>query len=104
MSFERTKKVSSQITPKIHQALEKRLFDSQNCFLSYKEALDWLNTTYGFSFPEEEFYETLGGLIVHLTEEIPQQDDVFSLDQYEFKILEVSSTKIERIHLRVKES
>ena len=66
--------------------------------------VDYLNTTYGFSFPEEEFYETLGGLIVHLTEEIPQQGDVFSLAQYEFKILEVSSTKIERIHLRVKES
>ena len=66
--------------------------------------VDYLNTTYGFSFPEEEFYETLGGLIVHLTEEIPQQGDVFSLAQYEFKILEVSSTKIERIHLRLKES
>ena len=66
--------------------------------------VDYLNTTYGFSFPEEEFYETLGGLIVHFTEEIPQQGDVFSLAQYEFKILEVSSTKIERIHLRVNES
>ena len=66
--------------------------------------VDYLNTTYGFSFPEEEFYETLGGLIVHFTEEIPQQGDVFSLAQYEFKILEASSTKIERIHLRVKES
>jgi len=66
--------------------------------------VDYLNTTYGFSFPEEEFYETLGGLIVHFTEEIPLQGDVFSLAQYEFKILEVSSTNIERIHLRVKES
>ncbi|MBT4904027.1 MAG: HlyC/CorC family transporter [Flavobacteriaceae bacterium] len=66
--------------------------------------VDYLNTTYGFSFPEEEFYETLGGLVVHFTEEIPQQGDVFSLAQYEFKILEVSSTKIERIHLRVNES
>ena len=66
--------------------------------------VDYLNTTYGFSFPEEEFYETLGGLVVHFTEEIPLQGDVFSLAQYEFKILEVSSTKIERIHLRVNES
>ncbi len=66
--------------------------------------VDYLNTTYGFSFPEEEFYETLGGLIVHFTEEIPQQGDVFSLAQYEFKIIEVSSTKIERIQLRVKET
>ena len=66
--------------------------------------VDYLNTTYGLSLPEEEFYETLGGLIVHFTEEIPSQGDVFSLEQYEFKILAVSSTKIERIHLSVKKS
>ena len=66
--------------------------------------VDYLNTTYGFSLPEEEFYETLGGLVVHFTEKIPQQGDVFALDQYEFKILAVSSTKIERIHLSIKES
>jgi CBS domain containing-hemolysin-like protein len=65
--------------------------------------VDYLNTTYDLSLPEEEFYETLGGLVVHFTEEIPLQDDVFSLEQYEFKILAVSSTKIERIHLSVKE-
>ena len=55
LCFERTKKVSSQITPTIHQSLEKRLFDSQNCFLSYKEALDWLNTTYDFQMKYEWF-------------------------------------------------
>jgi len=66
--------------------------------------VDYLNTTYGLSLPEEEFYETLGGLVVHFAEEIPSQGDVFSLEQYEFKILAVSSTKIERIHLSVKES
>jgi len=66
--------------------------------------VDYLNTTYGLSLPEEEFYETLGGLVVHFTEEIPSQGDVFSLEQYEFKILAVSSTKIERIHLSVKKS
>tara|TARA_B100000767_G_scaffold274167_1_gene306335 strand:+ start:5289 stop:6557 length:1269 start_codon:yes stop_codon:yes gene_type:complete len=65
--------------------------------------VDYLNTTYGLSLPEEEFYETLGGLVVHFTEEIPLQGDVFSLEQYEFKILAVSSTKIERILLSVKE-
>ena len=66
--------------------------------------VDYLNTTYGLSLPEEEFYETLGGLVVHFAEEIPSQGDVFSLEQYEFKILAVSSTKIERIHLSLKES
>ena len=59
LSFERTKKVSSQITPKIHQALEKRLFDSQNCFLSYKDALDWLNVTYDLQMKYGWFREYL---------------------------------------------
>tara|TARA_B100000767_G_scaffold69449_1_gene66098 strand:- start:296 stop:1564 length:1269 start_codon:yes stop_codon:yes gene_type:complete len=63
--------------------------------------VDYLNTTYGFSLPEEEFYETLGGLVVHISEEIPLKGDVFSLDKYEFKIIEVSSTKIERIQLTI---
>ena len=66
--------------------------------------VDYLNTTYDFSLPEEEFYETLGGLVVHISEEIPLQGDVFSLEQYEFKILEASSTKIERIQLTLKDS
>ncbi len=66
--------------------------------------VDYLNTTYGLSLPENEFYETLGGLVIHFTEEIPKQGDVFTLEEYQFKILEVSSTKIERIHLLVKET
>jgi len=37
-------------------------------------------------------------------EEIPLQGDVFSLEQYEFKILEASTTKIERIQLTLKDS
>ncbi|MDG1264391.1 MAG: hemolysin family protein [Flavobacteriaceae bacterium] len=82
---------------------ELKINDNEYEFSARLE-VDYLNTTYGFSLPEEEFYETLGGLVVHFTEEIPQQGDVFALDQYEFKILAVSSTKIERIHLSIKES
>jgi CBS domain containing-hemolysin-like protein len=78
---------------------------SENQFeFSARLEVDYLNTTYGLSLPEEEFYETLGGLIVHFTEEIPDQDCSFSIEGYEFKILEVSSTKIERILLTIKDS
>ncbi|MDB4620517.1 hemolysin family protein [Flavobacteriaceae bacterium] len=78
---------------------------SENQFeFSARLEVDYLNTTYGLSLPEEEFYETLGGLIVHFTEEIPDQDCTFSIEGYEFKILEVSSTKIERILLTIKDS
>ena len=62
LCFERTQKISSQITLTIHKVFEKRLYDSENCFLSYKEALDWLNTTYDFQMKYEWFR---GYLIKH---------------------------------------
>ncbi|MCB0457830.1 MAG: hemolysin, partial [Flavobacteriaceae bacterium] len=45
-------------------------------------------------------YETLGGLIVNVTEEIPEKDETVEIEGYSFKILEVSSTKIELVELK----
>ena len=46
--------------------LESNLFE-----FSARLEVDYINQNYGISLPENEFYETLGGLIVHLKEEIP---------------------------------
>ena len=44
----------------------------------------------------------LGGLIVNTTEEIPQKDEVVVIiDQFQFTILEVSSTKIDVVKLKL---
>ena len=51
--------------------------------------------------PENEFYETLGGLIVYLSEEIPPKGAKIELENFEFEIKEVSSTKIERVFLKI---
>ncbi len=40
LCFERMTKVSSQITPEIHQALKEKVSNYEDCFSSYKEALD----------------------------------------------------------------
>lgn len=62
--------------------------------------VDYLNEEYKFDLPEGENYETLGGLIVNFTEEIPEQNETVEIDGYSFKILEVSSTKIELVELK----
>ena len=62
--------------------------------------VDYLNEEYKFDLPEGENYETLGGLIVNFTEEIPEQNETVDIDGYSFKILEVSSTKIELVELK----
>ena len=65
--------------------------------------VDYINQNYELDLPENEFYETLGGLIVYLKEEIPSKGTLIELENYDLEIIEVSSTKIERVLVRVKE-
>ena len=62
--------------------------------------VDYLNETYKLDFKESENYETLGGMIVNHTEEIPDQGETVEIDDYVFTILEVSSTKIELVEVK----
>lgn len=62
--------------------------------------VDYLNEEYKLDLPEGENYETLGGLIVNFTEEIPESDETVEIEGYTFKILEVSSTKIELVEVK----
>lgn len=63
--------------------------------------VDYVNENYKLELPENDEYETLGGLIVNETGEIPEQDAEIKIDDYIFSILEVSSTKIDLIKLKV---
>jgi CBS domain containing-hemolysin-like protein len=63
--------------------------------------VDYINETYKLNLPEDENYETLGGLIVSHTEEIPSQEDVVVFDVFQFTILEVSNTKIDLVELKL---
>ena len=76
--------------------LEPNLFE-----FSARLEVDYINQNYGISLPENEFYETLGGLIVYLKEEIPSKGTKVVLENFEFEIKEVSSTKIERVFLKI---
>ncbi|WP_339656172.1 transporter associated domain-containing protein [uncultured Salegentibacter sp.] len=40
--------------------------------------------------------------MVNHTEEIPQQNEELEVDNFSFKILEVSNTKIELVELKIK--
>ncbi len=77
--------------------------DEYNFVFSARLEVDYINETYKIDLPEGENYETLGGLIVDFTEEIPQQDEIVTIDNFEFKILEVSNTKIDLVALKIKE-
>ena len=82
------------------ELLEKRLGTHEYLFSARLE-VDYINETYKLQLPESENYETLGGLIVSHTEEIPQQDEVIIIDRIKCTILEVSNTKIDTIQLQI---
>ena len=82
-------------------ALIEEQLDENSFLLSARLEVDYLNETYKLQLPENENYETLGGLIVHFTQEIPEQNKQIKIDNFQFTIQEVSNTKIELIALKV---
>ena len=74
---------------------------SVNSFkFSARHEVDYLNETYRLNLPENENYETLGGMIVNFTEEIPEKGEKVRIEEYTFTILEVSNTKIELVEVK----
>ena len=78
---------------------EKQIDDSVYLF-SARLDVDYINETYKLNLTESENYETLGGLIVNHTEQIPAQDEIVIIDEFQFTILEVSNTKIDLVELK----
>ncbi len=75
--------------------------DEGTYVFSARLEVDYINETYKLNIPEDETYETLGGFIVNHTEEIPEQDELITIGLLQFKILEVSNTKIDLVELVV---
>lgn len=68
---------------------------------SARHEVDYLNEQYRLDLPEGDEYGTLGGMILHQTGEIPQQDTEIRIGSFLFKILEVSNHKIDLVSLEV---
>ena len=84
------------------ELLEKQISETEFHF-SARIEVDYINETYKLNLPESENYETLGGLIVNRTEEIPAKNEQVKIDNFLFTILEVSNTKIDLVSLNILE-
>jgi putative hemolysin len=80
--------------------IEEQLEENSYKFSARLE-VDYVNENYKLELPENDEYETLGGLIVNETGEIPEQDSEIKIDNFVFTILEVSNTKIDLVRLQV---
>ena len=80
--------------------LEKKINDREFEFSARME-VDYINETYNIDLPEDEAYETIGGMIVYYSEKIPLPDEVIEVESHLFTITKASSTKIDEVFLKV---
>ena len=82
--------------------LEKKINDAHYKFSARLE-IDYLNEKFKLNLPINEQYETLGGFIISLNEKIPDKGDEIFHNNLKFKIIDVSSSKIELIELVIED-
>ena len=83
--------------------LHEEQIDESNFTFSARLEVDYINENYKLDLPDNEEYETLGGLIVNETGEIPEKEEKITIDHFQFTILEVSNTKIDLVALKILE-
>ncbi|NNG08739.1 MAG: HlyC/CorC family transporter, partial [Arenibacter sp.] len=83
--------------------LYEEQIDEDTFKFSGRLEVDYVNEQYNLELPESDEYETLGGLIINETGEIPEQDSEIKIHGYLFKVLEVSSNKIDLVSLELVE-
>ncbi len=79
--------------------IEKRL-DDHTYILSGRHEIDYLNEKYNWNLPEGD-YETLGGMLIHLYEDIPAVNEVITLSAFQFQIMTVTDARIDTVKVLI---
>ena len=69
--------------------------------LSARLEIEKVNEMFDLDLPESENYMTVGGLILNEYQSFPKLHEVISIKHFQFRILKVTSTKIELVRLKV---
>lgn len=79
--------------------LEETKINENTFVFSGRFEIDFLNQKYQLDLPESEDYETLNGLILFKHQSIPLVNENITLEGFNFLILEVNKTRIEKVQL-----
>jgi CBS domain containing-hemolysin-like protein len=78
--------------------LEEQIGENEYRF-SARTEIDYLNEKYHLRLPESEEYDTLGGLIIHELESIPESGDSLDIGDHMLVIEEVTDRRIEVVRI-----
>ena len=82
--------------------LEQKISE-QEYLLSARHEIDYLNEKYQWNLPSGE-YETLSGLILSMTEEIPRRGDTVTIGEFLFTITTKLDHRIDTVKLKINPS
>ncbi len=84
------------------ELIDRKINDNEYLFSSRLET-DYVNSKYNINLPILDTFETIGGLIMHYHESIPEKNELIKIDKFLFKVIAVSKTKIETVHLTIEQ-
>src|ERR1035437_2830917 len=73
------------------EMVEKKISDAEFIFSGRLE-IDYLNEKHKLTLPVSDEYTTLAGLILHIRQHIPKQNEIVAMNTYVFKITGTSET------------
>lgn len=80
--------------------IEEQLSETEFIF-SARHEIDYLNDKYKIGLAESVEYETLGGLIIHVCEDIPKINVVLKHETFTFEIRKSSNTRVEEVKVTI---
>jgi CBS domain containing-hemolysin-like protein len=79
--------------------------DDHTWLLSARHEIDDLNTTYGWTIPDgnrtSARYETLGGLILSVHENVPQVGEIIDVPPFTFTIMSMDGSRIDTVKVQL---
>lgn len=75
--------------------------DENEYIVSARLEIEKVNEMFNLDLPESDEYMTVGGLILNQYQSFPKLHEVIRIGGYQFKIIKVTTTKIELVRLKV---
>lgn len=82
------------------ELIEEKLSENEYR-LSARLEIHYINEAFNLDLPESDNYTTLAGYIIEHYQSIPQLNEVIRVEDYEFTVIKVDSTRIDEVLLRV---
>ncbi|GMQ30025.1 hemolysin family protein [Algoriphagus confluentis] len=83
--------------------LVEQKINEHEFLLSARHEIDYLNEKYGWKLPYGDF-ETLSGLILSLTENLPNKGESVTIGRYTFTVMSKQAHRIDTVRLKISDS